>query len=80
MNSAMVFCTSYFQDKTVWDKRYRRWLDYNAKLFPDSKLFMIDDGSPYRPTDVDVRITMRRLAGAIKMSPRTWTAPAGPNV
>jgi hypothetical protein len=57
MNSTLVFCTSYFEDRTAWEKRYRRWLDYNAKIFPGAALFMIDDGSPYLPRDVDIRVT-----------------------
>src|SRR5215475_7664858 len=57
MNSTLVFCTSYFEKRMAWKKRYRRWLDYNAKIFPGAALFMIDDGSPYLPQDADIRVT-----------------------
>lgn len=56
MNSTIVFCTSYFQDQTAWEKRYRRWLDYHAKIFPNEALIMIDDGSPYQPQDRDISV------------------------
>jgi len=56
MNSTIVFCTSYFQDQTTWEKRYRRWLDYHAKIFPNEALIMIDDGSPYHPPDRDISV------------------------
>jgi GR25 family glycosyltransferase involved in LPS biosynthesis len=52
----LIFCTSYFEDKKIWEGRYRRWLNYYTKIFQNALLFMIDDGSPYLPQDSDVRI------------------------
>ncbi len=56
VNSSFVFCTSYFEDQNAWEKRYARWLDHHAKVFPGVPLFVIDDGSPYAPEDPGITI------------------------
>ncbi|MGA3303735.1 MAG: hypothetical protein ABSC72_10660 [Methylovirgula sp.] len=56
-NSAMVFCTSYIEDKDIWEGRYNRWLSHHKKVFPTSPLFIIDDGSPFLPDEEGVTIS-----------------------
>ena len=45
---SFIFCTSFFNNETIYRERYLRWIDYYASLeFSNSKpLIMIDDGSP----------------------------------
>ena len=51
------FCTSYFENREAWERRYLRWLDHHAKVFPGTPLLMIDDGSPFTPEDPGIAIT-----------------------
>ncbi|AJC20674.1 hypothetical protein [Pandoraea pulmonicola] len=48
----LVFCTSYIRDADAWRQRYHRWLDYyrNGPIKAD-RLLMIDDGSPWLPSE-----------------------------
>src|SRR5689334_12348509 len=56
MNDTFVFCTSYFADKDAWERRYMRWLNHHAKVFPKTPLVMIDDASPYTPNGPGVSL------------------------
>lgn len=56
MDHAFVFCTSYVENREAWERRYLRWLDHHAKVFPGLPLVMIDDGSPYTPDDPGIAI------------------------
>jgi len=50
--NTIIFCTSYINESNC--KRYTKWMDYYSPrldLFNSSKLFLIDDGSPYLPAD-----------------------------
>jgi hypothetical protein len=53
----LLFCTSFFDNKNVLDKRYKKWLDYynNSNLIFDQCL-IIDDGSPIIPKWNDISI------------------------
>lgn len=55
-NLSMVFCTSYIPDKDSWENRYKRWLKHHKKVFAQSPLFIIDDGSPFLPHEEGVTI------------------------
>lgn len=57
MNDAFVFCTSYFDSKAAWERRYLRWIDHHGKVFPDTPLVLIDDASPYSPEDHAISIS-----------------------
>ncbi len=53
----LIFCTSHVDDETVWDGRYRRWLDAIAASGPrHDAVLMVDDGSPALPDWPDVHV------------------------
>lgn len=56
MASTMIFCTGYLSDETSWEQRYERWLAHHKKVFPEASFFIIDDGSPFLPTNPRVSI------------------------
>jgi hypothetical protein len=69
---SILFCTSYFGNKTAWDHRYLRWsMYYQAAGFSSSDMFFIDDGSPFTPLH-DQAVVVDALAplAAESQSPR----------
>ena len=53
----LVFCTAHVDDVTVWDGRYRRWLDaLTSSGLHCSTALMVDDGSESLPEWPDVAI------------------------
>ena len=82
MSSPLIFCTSYFKDSAAWENRYRRWIDYYSKVFPGEALFLIDDGSPFTPSDDDVqlntdveRLVLGRTASIFRFEHRLGRKP-----
>ena len=59
MSSALVFCTSYFRNRTDWELRYKRWLDHHRRVFPKEPLVIINDGSAYLPDESGISINSR---------------------
>ncbi len=51
----LVFCTAYAPTQSVWDTRYRMWLDAVQALGADQVL-LVDDGSPVLPGWRDLHI------------------------
>ena len=48
----LLFCTSYMDSHDAWVRRYSRWMDYYERLPLDRcATFLIDDASPFIPTD-----------------------------
>ncbi len=54
----MLFCTSYFDTEEVYQKRYRKWIDYYSghPFCRDKDLFLIDDHSDLRLVDGDIHV------------------------
>ena len=51
-----IFCTSYFDNKIVYKKRYLKWINYylDHPLTDDKEIFLIDDGSNLDFVDRDL--------------------------
>jgi hypothetical protein len=57
MSRTLVFCTAYSDGPTIWDNRYRRWLDaVQASALGADQLLIVDDGSATLPGWPDTRI------------------------
>ena len=43
----LIFCTSYFDTEELYQKRYKKWIDYyhNHPFTNDKHLYLIDDCS-----------------------------------
>jgi hypothetical protein len=74
MERVLIFCTSYVRHAAEWHVRYRRWIDYHARVFGDisaqgkEPIFaMIDDASPTLPS-------LRQLSGLVVHTPATLAA------
>jgi hypothetical protein len=53
----LLFCTSFASDEAAWRARQRRWLDHHLALpLERDAVFVIDDASPWRPTDADLAV------------------------
>jgi hypothetical protein len=55
----LLFCTSWFDSKQLWNNIYGRWLKYNTgagKPFVFDHLLFIDDASPIAPDDPRVEV------------------------
>jgi len=50
-----IFCTSYFDNKIIYKKRYLKWVNYylDHPLTEDKELFLVDDGSDLEFVDRD---------------------------
>jgi len=53
----LLFCTSFASDEAAWRARQRRWIDHHLALpLERDAVFIIDDASPWRPTDADLAV------------------------
>lgn len=51
----LVFCTCFAADLSVWETRYRRWIDaIRSSRLIYKQILIVDDGSPCRPDWPDV--------------------------
>ncbi len=57
MPRTLVFCTAYADDVSVWQDRYRRWLDaIQASTLGAGHILIVDDGSATLPGWADAHI------------------------
>ncbi len=57
VHKTLIFCTAHADDETVWDGRYRRWLDaVTGSSLDHATALIVDDGSTSLPAWPDVRI------------------------
>ena len=57
MNKTLLYCTGYGTSDLDWDKRWRRWYDYNKqKGLHFDQLLIVDNGSPELPGWSDNRV------------------------
>lgn len=55
--STLLFCTSFCPNEAAWRARQRRWLDHHLALpLARDAVFVLDDHSPFVPTDKDVTL------------------------
>lgn len=55
--STLLFCTSFCRNEAAWRGRQRRWLDHHLALpLAHHGVFVLDDASPFVPTDDDVMV------------------------
>ena len=53
----LLFCTSFCPNEAAWRGRQRRWLDHHLALpLLRDAVFVLDDASPFIPTDDDVMV------------------------
>lgn len=53
----LLFCTSFCPNEAAWRARQRRWLDHHLAVpLAHDAVFVLDDASPFIPTDDDVMV------------------------
>jgi hypothetical protein len=57
MPRTLVFCTAFAEDPSVWNDRYRLWLDaIQASAIGADQVLIVDDGSATLPGWLDTRV------------------------